>query len=590
MNSPRCYSYIRFSTPEQAKGHSVTRQMEQAKEYAEKHNLLLDENLSFQDSGISAFHGDNRKKGALGQFLECVKNGNVPKDSVLIVESFDRLSREKVLEALTVFIEIIQNGIKVVTLTDGMEYTRDSVNDNFSQLLISLMIMSRAHEESLIKSQRLSAVWEHKRNNVSSKKITGKCPAWLELNDDKTEFFMIPDRCESVKQIFIKKDEGKGKTLIAKELNQSNLWKPENGWRESYIDKILRSRAVIGEYQPHKFIDGKRQPYGEPIKEYFPKIVDEKLFYRIQNSLKNNKNCGGRGGKISNLFSYIAKCGYCGSPMAFLNKGYGEYLICDNKRRGFDCIGHTIEYKQFEKMILAHTKGLDIAHILNTKNESIIQQINNIDKQLESIEGEKRHIAERIDNLTKAISMTPYRNVQQECEKILNEFLEKKDLLEKEQEDIKRKKKEFVSKIEAVDSHLQINELIDEIENSDSERRVVLRLKLRKALRSIYDFIDVYSGGDNVFEEETIDEKIYRIQTLNDHILSREYIEKHLDDFEKPEYCLMYRNGSFMVLQSNREQPLETEFDSDKDSLQKWIHGENGNYLQIGDKCNITSS
>ena len=49
------YSYIRFSSAEQANGHSMDRQMDYAKKYAETNNLLLDESLTMKDEGLSAY-------------------------------------------------------------------------------------------------------------------------------------------------------------------------------------------------------------------------------------------------------------------------------------------------------------------------------------------------------------------------------------------------------------------------------------------------------------------------------------------------------------------------------------------------------
>jgi DNA invertase Pin-like site-specific DNA recombinase len=43
------YSYIRFSTPEQALGDSERRQMEAARDYATANGLQLDESLTFDD-------------------------------------------------------------------------------------------------------------------------------------------------------------------------------------------------------------------------------------------------------------------------------------------------------------------------------------------------------------------------------------------------------------------------------------------------------------------------------------------------------------------------------------------------------------
>ena len=132
--APRCYSYIRFSTPEQVRGDSLRRQLALSEEYARAHGLQLDESLSLRDEGFSAFNGQHIAKGALGRFLDHVKEGRVPSGSVLIVESLDRLSREQVLDAFDLFRDIIRNGIKIVTLTDKMEYTEETLNSQIGQM------------------------------------------------------------------------------------------------------------------------------------------------------------------------------------------------------------------------------------------------------------------------------------------------------------------------------------------------------------------------------------------------------------------------------------------------------------------------
>ena len=61
------YSYLRFSTPEQAMGDSRRRQLSLAEAYARQNGLLLDLGLNFRDLGISAFRGKNAKEGGCGR-------------------------------------------------------------------------------------------------------------------------------------------------------------------------------------------------------------------------------------------------------------------------------------------------------------------------------------------------------------------------------------------------------------------------------------------------------------------------------------------------------------------------------------------
>ncbi|WP_050994975.1 recombinase family protein [Bradyrhizobium liaoningense] len=81
---PRAYSYVRFSTPEQAKGHSLQRQTDAARAWAAATKVTLDDELTFQDKGVSGFTGANRETGELGVFLERVKDGTIPHGSWLL--------------------------------------------------------------------------------------------------------------------------------------------------------------------------------------------------------------------------------------------------------------------------------------------------------------------------------------------------------------------------------------------------------------------------------------------------------------------------------------------------------------------------
>src|SRR4029077_4808988 len=124
-------------------------------------NLELAEEGELEDIAVSAYTGANLRDGALGRFLEKVRLGRIKRGSYLIVESLDRLSRQQVLAAQSLFLSIIQAGINLVTLMDGKVYRAGTVD--LADLITSLVIMSRAHEESLTKSRRIAAAWKNKR-------------------------------------------------------------------------------------------------------------------------------------------------------------------------------------------------------------------------------------------------------------------------------------------------------------------------------------------------------------------------------------------------------------------------------------------
>src|SRR4051794_5242523 len=87
------FSYVRFSSRKQSQGDSERRQTELAEAYCRRHGWTLSDK-TFEDLGVSAFHGKNALVGNLGEFLRAVQSGTVPPGSVLVVESLDRISRQ----------------------------------------------------------------------------------------------------------------------------------------------------------------------------------------------------------------------------------------------------------------------------------------------------------------------------------------------------------------------------------------------------------------------------------------------------------------------------------------------------------------
>src|SRR5262245_20911458 len=106
------FSYVRFSTPEQAKGDSLRRQTEKAEQYCQRRGWTLDTSLTLHDLGVSAFHGKNALVGNLGEFLKAVQRGTVLPGSVLIVESFDRISRQGIDEGYDFIKSILKKDVR----------------------------------------------------------------------------------------------------------------------------------------------------------------------------------------------------------------------------------------------------------------------------------------------------------------------------------------------------------------------------------------------------------------------------------------------------------------------------------------------
>ncbi|WP_395449051.1 recombinase family protein [Aminobacter sp. UC22_36] len=430
-SKPLAYSYIRMSTDIQLRGDSLRRQEQASKHYAEQHGLQLVENFRLEDIGVSAFKGANVTSGSLGRFLGLVKSGVIAKGSYFLVESLDRISRQQVLDSVPVFFDIVKSGINVVTLADNHVYKAGDTT--VADILYSVLVLSRAYEESKTKSVRVGAAWENKRKNAGNKKLTKVAPAWLSLREDHTSFDVIPDRAEIIRQIFQMADAGHGSFTITRHLNEANepTFTKSNGWHESYITKILNSQAVLGEFQPHRYNEqGERIPHGDPIPNYFPKIIEEDQFLRVQASRRKRRvdGAGRKGPEYRNIFTKIAKCDYCGAPMRFVHKGQPpkgtQSLKCTNAVRRMGCESSSWRYADFETSFLYFVREIDLTATLKAAAEtsdraSFEQQIAVIEEKLHQLKAKREKIFEL---LTEPGASTNFiRDKLDECERQITE-------------------------------------------------------------------------------------------------------------------------------------------------------------------------
>jgi DNA invertase Pin-like site-specific DNA recombinase len=308
----KAYSYARWSSAQQTSGDSLRRQLELSRDYATRHDLDLDE--SFRDPGVSAYRGKNQHEGALANFIAQIDAYKIEPGSCLLVESLDRLSRQEVLTALELFMSIIRRGVKIVTLTNGHVFDHESLNANPAMLMVSIVEMMRAHEESRMKGERVARANENKRRRAraTNTPMTALCPGWLELAGDgpgydHKKYVVITERAVIARPIFDEAIAGLGKRRIADRLNRDGIpaFRGRQGWHCSSVQKILSNEAVLGIFQPHRKTDGARHPDGPPIPGYFPTIIDEATFWQAREAVKNrqHRSAGRKGPANSNLFS-----------------------------------------------------------------------------------------------------------------------------------------------------------------------------------------------------------------------------------------------------------------------------------------------
>lgn len=338
----RVYSYLRFSDPKQAAGTSVDRQVEYARRWAAERGLELDSGLSMRDEGLSAYHQQHVKQGALGVFLRAVEEDRIPSGSVLIVEGLDRLSRAEPIQAQAQLAQIINAGITVVTASDGREYNRASLKAQPMDLVYSLLVMIRAHEESDTKSKRVKAsiirLCEQWQAGTYRGQIrNGKDPAWLKWNGETWE--EIPERVAALRQTLALYLQGHGSISLVQRMKTNGVSYTGGVLNAVQLYRLVRLRSLIGE----KEITINEQTFR--LKGYYPAMMSESEFEELQYTAEKRtrqKSKSDLPGIITG--QAICYCGYCGEAIMGQNmnkrKRNAQGVLTDGARR-LRCCGLT---------------------------------------------------------------------------------------------------------------------------------------------------------------------------------------------------------------------------------------------------------
>lgn len=455
----RAYLYARFSSTEQRRGNSLARQIDYAKEFCARKGIALDEALTFTDAGVSGHKGKNHQVGALGLFLKACEQGRIARGSYLIVENLDRLSRENALDALHLLRTLLKtHGITLVVIHPAAELTAD--NFDMLQGVLAFIEFSRGHSESAAKSNRSKDNWKRKRGAISDGvAMTARTPSWVKLANGKMT--LDAAKAKVVRQIFEWSAKGFGQRVIARKLAEASI-APIGGaavWHESFIQKLLTSRTVLGEYQPCLYQEGVRVPASEPVTDYYPAAVTRDLWDRSRDAMRGRRHQRGRITRtVGNLFTQLVY--EDGARASYHSKdGWGAILRTPARATpGF-------KYEPFERAVLWFVSSIRVQdgdgcayETLKAHAEKLATSVKQLQAQIDADPG----MADMLPTLAKW----------------------------------KREHREAAEKMEAAAvpvqaRHLHTVRLIEALKGATGEESETLRMEVRQAVRQVVERIDV---------------------------------------------------------------------------------------------------
>ena len=330
----RVYSYLRFSDPKQASGSSADRQLAYAASWAAKQGMGLDSTLTLKDEGLSAYHQRHVTQGALGVFLRAIEDGRIASGSVLVVEGLDRLSRAEPIQAQAQLAQIVNAGITVVTASDGHEYNRAGLKAQPMDLVYSLLVMIRAHEESDTKSKRVKAAIRRQCEGWIAGSFrglirNGKDPQWLQWSDQGWE--LIPERVSAVRRALELYQQGLGAGRAAKLMHEEGYELSSWGVSGQQVYRLIKLPALRG--AKRLAVDGEAYM----LEEYYPRILSDMEWAELQH-LAGQRHRRRGAGEIPGIITGIglAYCGYCGTALVaqnIMHRRRADGSLSDGHRR-----------------------------------------------------------------------------------------------------------------------------------------------------------------------------------------------------------------------------------------------------------------
>ncbi len=531
------YSYIRFSSKAQAKGDSLRRQTTRAQEWCEKHSHSLAD-LSLQDLGVSAYRGKNKHTGALKAFRDAVEDGTVPKDSILLVENLDRLSRQGIYDALELFLSLLNAGIKVAVIKPHEQIYDRRKSDDLVGLLLPLIYFYLAHVESKNKSDRVGAHWDNRRANAADRPITRRRPSWLDWDEAKG-FVLNREAAKAIRYIFKTTIEGTGQKAMLADLTKRFAPLGRSGkWNGSFIAKVLNDRAVIGEFQPHTFTpEGERVPVGEPIKNYYPAVIDEATYYKAQESKATRARHKSPPTQWINLFLGLVTNTIDGSAChiqtarAYRKNGdtYTQRRLTSyaHLRKEEGACPLSIDYYSFERFMLWLLYELKPEEVLPSK-QAPPEQLQEAEDELAVIKGRiaeiEKHLEDpetQLDALVRSLKVLEAKRVS----------------LEKEVDEIRGQ-----THTNGLAQYSGLSKMLLDAEDEAEQQR--LRLKLRAVIPRLIESIEVTPrrlpnrrievDARITYKSGLVKHVVFDRYKIMDTVVE-EYPERYMGDFEPKE-------------------------------------------------------
>lgn len=310
------YAYVRYSSIAQATGESVDRQISPLKQFTDETGVQIKEIIV--DEGVSSYKGKNVNKGKFKEILNRIESGVIRKGDYIVVESIDRITRQRVSDGVELLQGILRKGIRIYTTIDRICYSYDREEDDLQNIVMIALIAKRANEESVTKSRRRKDVWnKHKQLAVEGvAKINRKKPPYGLRFDEAASGFVINEAEASEIRAIFSLLKYMGVSNAIRTVNESSKRK----WANRHVMHMIDSQYPLGVLRSQRRTSNDKKEFIEYIEGYSPAIVTQAEFNEAVTAMKSRrdrKDYGNTSSDDINIFRSVVKCGCCGSSLVF---------------------------------------------------------------------------------------------------------------------------------------------------------------------------------------------------------------------------------------------------------------------------------
>lgn len=290
-------AYLRVSTEAQTEKYGLDMQKQKILDYCDREGIAIDK--WYVDGGYS---GSKLDRPDIQKLLDDAEKGEIAN---VFIYKLDRMSRD-VIDTLNLLYRVLPKyGVHVVSMTEDIK-----TENPMDKVMVTMNAAMNQYEREVIKMRMSAGMVERVKKGLWMGGSRTPIGYYYDRNDGILH--PHPEQAQMVKDAYEMYLDGYSCENIAKLLGFKG---------EKVVHGILKRKSNIGiiEYK------------GKEYKGLHEPIVDEKLFYQVQELMKKRHTNAHINN--DNMLTGICYCGVCGARMRYQKWGKYHKLVCYSQYR-----------------------------------------------------------------------------------------------------------------------------------------------------------------------------------------------------------------------------------------------------------------